>query len=70
MKNLHMVTFALLVVGGLNWGLLALFNFNLVNTILGAWPTLEKLVYILVGASAVYIAATHMNECKTCAAKK
>ena len=70
MKNLHMVAFALLVVGGLNWGLLALFNFNLVNTILGAWPTLEKLVYILVGASAVYIAATHMNECKTCAAKK
>lgn len=70
MKNLHMVAFALLVVGGLNWGLVSLFGFNLVNTVLGAWPMLEKLVYILVGVSAVYIAATHMNECKACAAKK
>lgn len=61
-----MAAFTLLVVGGLNWGLWALFNFNLVNTILGAWPVVEKLVYILVGASAVYIAATHMNDCKIC----
>ena len=67
MKALHMVAFTLLVVGGLNWGLWALFNFNLVNTVLGAWPTLEKLVYILVGVSAVYIAATHMSDCKMCA---
>ncbi|MBI4038841.1 DUF378 domain-containing protein [Candidatus Daviesbacteria bacterium] len=66
MKMLHMAAFTLLVVGGLNWGLWALFNFNLVNTILGAWPVVEKLVYILVGASAVYIAATHMNDCKIC----
>ncbi len=67
MKALHMVAFTLLVVGGLNWGLWALFNFNLVNTVLGAWPTLEKLVYILVGVSAVYIGATHMSDCKLCA---
>ena len=67
MKALHMVAFTLLVVGGLNWGLWALFNFNLVNTVLGAWPTLEKLVYILVGVSAVYIGATHMKDCKLCA---
>lgn len=61
-----MVAFTLLVVGGLNWGLVALFNFNLVNTIFGAWPTVEQLVYILVGVSAVYIAATHMGDCKAC----
>lgn len=70
MKMLHMVAFTLLIVGGLNWGLWALFNFNLVNTILGAWPTVEKLVYVLVGASAVYIAATHMGDCKACSAKE
>lgn len=70
MKNLHMVAFALLIVGGLNWSLVSLFNFNLVSIVLGAWPMLEKLVYILVGASAVYIGATHMNECKACAVKK
>lgn len=66
---LHMVAFTLLIVGGLNWGLWALFNFNLVTTVVGAWPGVEKLVYILVGVSAVYIAATHMNDCKVCAAK-
>lgn len=66
MKALHYVAFALLVVGGLNWGLWALFNLNLVSTVLGSWPMLEKLVYILVGVSAVYIAATHMNDCKIC----
>ena len=70
MKMLHMVTFTLLIVGGLNWGLWALFNFNLVNTVLGARPSLEKLVYVLVGASAVYVAATHMTDCKMCASKK
>lgn len=69
MKTLHMVAFTLLVVGGLNWGLLALFNFNLVNTVLGSLPVFEKIVYLLVGVSAVYIAATHMNDCKVCAKK-
>ena len=64
-----MVAFALLAVGGLNWGLVGLFGFNLVAAILGSVPMLEKLVYILVGASAVYIGATHMNDCKICSAK-
>ena len=66
MKALHMVSFTLLIVGGLNWGLWALFNLNLVNAVLGSWPMVEKIVYILVGVSAVYIAATHMNDCKIC----
>ena len=69
MKALHMVSFTLLIVGGLNWGLWALFNLNLVNTVVGSWPMLEKLVYILVGVSAVYIAATHMSDCKICSKK-
>ncbi len=66
MKALHMVTFSLLVVGGLNWGLVGLFKFNLVETIFGMGSTLTMLVYILVGVSAVYIAATHMGDCKVC----
>lgn len=65
MKMLHMVAFTLLIVGGLNWGLWALLNFNLVETIFGGMG-LTKIVYILVGASAVYIAATHMSDCKMC----
>jgi uncharacterized membrane protein YuzA (DUF378 family) len=66
MKNLHMVTFSLLVVGGLNWGLMGLFGFNLVTALLGAWPAMVMLVYVLVGASAVYEAAMHMKFCKMC----
>ena len=69
MKALHMVTFALVIIGAVNWGLVGLFQFNLVNAILGSVPQLERLVYILVGVSAVYIGATHMNDCKTCSAK-
>ena len=69
MKALHMIAFILLVVGGLNWGLVAL-GFNLVNMILGSWPMLEQIVYGLVGLSAIYIAATHMSDCKQCSAGK
>ncbi len=65
-KALHMVAFTLLVVGGLNWGLVALLNLNLVDAVLGMGSMLSKVVYILVGASAVYIAATHMGDCKAC----
>lgn len=69
MKMLHMVAFVLLIVGGVNWGLVGLFNFNLVTALLGSMPMIEKLVLILVGASAVYLAATHMSDCKVCAKK-
>jgi uncharacterized membrane protein YuzA (DUF378 family) len=67
MKLLHMVTFLLVVVGALNWGLVGLFNFNLVTTLVGSWPMVEKLVYVLVGVSAVWLLMTHKKDCKTCA---
>ncbi len=67
---LHVVTFGLVVVGALNWGLVGLLNLNLVNMLLGSWPMVEKLVYILVGLSAVYHLATHMQYCKYCSDKK
>ncbi len=70
MKMLHMISFILVIVGGVNWGLVGLFKFNLVELILGSVPTLEMIVYVLVGASAVYLAATHMNDCRVCSMKK
>ncbi len=69
MKLLHMVTFTLAMIGALNWGLVGLFGFNLVSTLLGAGSMLEKLVYIVVGVSAVYVFATHKADCKICAGK-
>lgn len=69
MKTLHIVTFTLAMVGALNWGLVALLNFNLVTLVFGSLG-LEQLVYILVGASAVYVFATHSQDCKVCGSKK
>ncbi|OGG21376.1 hypothetical protein A3D03_05650 [Candidatus Gottesmanbacteria bacterium RIFCSPHIGHO2_02_FULL_40_13] len=69
MKSLHMATYTLMAVGALNWGLVGLFKFNLVESIFGSWPSLLMLVYVLVGASAVYEFATHMSNCKLCGKK-
>jgi uncharacterized membrane protein YuzA (DUF378 family) len=46
---------ALVIVGGLNWGLVGAFNFNLVDTILGEGSAISRIVYCLVGLSAVYM---------------
>ena len=67
MKVLHTIAFTLLVIGGLNWGLVGAFEFNLVEKILGSWMWLERLVYILVGLSAILEVATHKSNCKMCA---
>lgn len=65
MKYLHYVTFGLLVVGGLNW-LLVAFNYNLVDMIFGVGSTLSMVVYVLVGVSAIFEAVTHKNNCNNC----
>lgn len=54
MKTLNILTLMLVIVGGLNWGLVGLFNFDLVATIFGAGSMLSRVVYILVGISALW----------------
>lgn len=57
MKNQHIVNLVatiLLLVGGLNWGLVGLFDLDLVSTIFGDMSTLTRIIYVLVGLSAVY----------------
>lgn len=71
MKALHMITFILVVVGGLNWGLVGLggfagSNWNVVNMLLGSWPQVEWAVYVLVGLSTVWLLVKHPRECKMC----
>jgi len=67
MKMMHYVAFLLVIVGGLNWGLIGLFNFNLVMSLFGGMPGVESFVYILVGLSSVWLMFTHKADCKTCA---
>lgn len=71
MKILHMVAFLLTVVGGLNWGLVGLGGFagadwNVVHMILGSWPVVEWVVYVLVGLSALFLVAGHKKSCSVC----
>lgn len=68
------VAHILLVVGGLNWGLVGLGyffggNWNIVNLLLGNWMWLEAVVYILVGVSAaVKLFGCKCSKCKACEA--
>ena len=53
MKKLDVIVAILLVIGGLNWGLVGFFNFNLVEFIFGS-TVLARIIYAIVGISAVY----------------
>lgn len=66
MKALHLVSFALVIIGGLNWGLMGVTNYNAIESLFGFIPNLPQLVYMLVGLSAAYLAVTHTLECKGC----
>lgn len=54
MKAFGILTAVLIVIGGLNWGLVGLLKFDLVKAVLGDMTTLARVVYALVGVSAVY----------------
>lgn len=61
LNGLDWLGFILTIIGGLNWGLIGLFNFNLVTFIFGIDTLWTKIVYILVGLGAllvIYTAAT------------
>ncbi len=54
MKGIKTVAIVLLVVGGLNWGLVGTMGFDLVRAIFGDMTLLSRIVYTLVGVAAVY----------------
>ena len=54
MRIVNVITLVLLIVGGLNWGLVGLFDFNLVASLFGEMSALSRIVYVLVGASALW----------------
>lgn len=60
MKALNVIAYALVLIGALNWGLVGIGgfvggNWNAVNLVLGSIPTLEWIVYLLVGLSALWL---------------
>ena len=54
MNILNIVTLVLVIVGGVNWGLVGAFDFDLVAAIFGAGSVLARLVYVVVGLSALW----------------
>jgi uncharacterized protein len=72
-----LISCILLVIGGLNWGLVGLggfigsnTNLNVVNLLLGQWPQVEWIVYLLVGISAIVHVVLCMKGCKCSTEKK
>ena len=49
METLQKITLAFTIIGAINWGLIGLFNFNLVNTIFMTMPIIESIIYTIVG---------------------
>jgi len=55
-NTMEKIAMALVIIGGLNWGLVGALNLDVVDLILNSVPILQQAVYILVGLSALYIA--------------
>ena len=53
--TLGLIAFILVIIGGLNWALVGLFRFDLVAAIFGNLSIVSRIIYILVGISAVYM---------------
>lgn len=72
--TVSMVGKFLLVVGGLNWGLVGVgmlmsSDWNVVHMLLGSWSTVEAVVYVLVGVAAVYkIIGCRCSKCQAACA--
>lgn len=62
LDNRDLTASVLVAVGALNWGLVGLFNVDLVASLFGHRSKLSRLVYTGVGASAVYLIAQALEE--------
>jgi hypothetical protein len=69
MKTAHCIAFVLVIVGGLNWLLVGLFSWDIGMIFGGQDVILSKIIYILVGLSAIYLIITHKNDCNHCVSK-
>jgi len=54
MSAIDWIAMVLLIIGGINWGLIGLFRFDLVATLFGNMSPVSRVVYVLVGISALY----------------
>ncbi|EHI98260.1 MULTISPECIES: DUF378 domain-containing protein [unclassified Clostridium] len=62
MKLLDTIVLILVIIGGINWGLVGLFQFNLVDSIFGTLSLLSRIIYSLVGIASIYSISFFMKE--------
>lgn len=62
MKNWEMIASWLLVLGGINWGFVGVFGYNLLEAILSSFPTLLQIVYAVVGIAGVFLLIRQVQE--------
>jgi hypothetical protein len=62
MTTLGMIAFILVVIGALNWGLIGIFNFDIVGFIFGTMSVLARIIYALVGLSGIYMIVMAANR--------
>ena len=55
MGTLGWIAFVLVIIGALNWGLVGFFSWDLVKAIFGDMSTISRIIYSLVGVSALYM---------------
>ena len=54
MKVIDVIALVLVIIGAINWGLIGIFNFNLVDAIFGVMSVISRIIYILVGISGLW----------------
>lgn len=59
MQQIKIISYSLVIIGAINWGLVGVFNFDLVAFLLGDMTFLSRAVYSLVGLSAIISLATY-----------
>ena len=62
MNVLDWIAAVLVIIGGLNWGLVGLFDFDVIATIFGAMSIVSRIIYVVVGVGALYMIAT-VSKC-------
>ncbi|MBI4121947.1 MAG: DUF378 domain-containing protein [Parcubacteria group bacterium] len=56
----------ILIIGGLNWGLVGFFEYNLVTELFGSWPVVERVIYAIVGLAALVSLVHLFGKCRAC----
>lgn len=62
MQIVQKIALVLIIIGAVNWGLVGLFDFNLVDTLFGAGSMISKIIYILVGVAGIIDISLLFND--------